>query len=603
MQDDDPKVDDALNKKPFPNEPLPNDKPESMDDDSSELTEDVQPEVNEADNEQAYQDQLLEASEPSPNEDAEQPNDSDPKVPQTLMQKIKSGFRAWWINKKLRYATFAGIAVFLLLVGAIPPSRYFVLNTIGIRSKASIVVFDDQSENPLKNVQVSIGDSTAKTDIDGKAQLTGVKLGKNTLKVKKLAYAESEKTVTIGWGSNPLGNSSIKAVGAQYSFELTDWLSGKPLDRVEASVGEFDASSDEKGILTLVVDAKQAENLSVVFKLSGYRDEKVAVASGTEGVQKLKMVSYRKHPFISKRSGKYDLYKIDADGKNEKLVLPGTGSENESIGLVPHPNLEITALTSARENLRNKQGFLLTTLSVVDLKDDSATNIAQSEQIQIIGWSGDSLVYVQIAAGASAASAKRQRLVAYNYKTEDKVELASNNNFNDVMMVGDKVYFAQSAPQPGLFVQNVEGKNRNTILNKDTWNIFRSTYDNIDISAEDEWYQLRIGETNAKKLANQPSSQKSRIYSDSNNGEQSLWVDERDGKGTLVLYDIKTGKEKTLVQQAGLENPVRWLSNNTLVYRVRTQQESADYVLNVDGGGAKKIRDVTATFGIERWYH
>ena len=239
-------------------------------------------ETSEFDSEQIDKDGLPSTVGVSEDEESESVSEKTPQEHRSMRQKISAGIHAWWSNKKLRYGTFAGVGLIMLLIGSIPPSRYFVLNTVGIRSKASIVVFDEQSDNPLKNVEVTIGGQSATTNIDGKAQLTNVKLGKQTLKVKKLAYAESDKIVTIGWGSNPLGNSTIKAVGAQYSFVVTDWLSGKPINKTEASAGEFDANSDEEGELTLVVDAKQASNLFVVFKAAGYRDERVAVAADSK---------------------------------------------------------------------------------------------------------------------------------------------------------------------------------------------------------------------------------------------------------------------------------------------------------------------------------
>lgn len=557
-------------------------------DDSDEIVDDIVQEEG---------DTVLEAS------DAEISKAFEPVVHKNLREKFKDAVSSWWNNKKLRYGTFAGLIIVIVLISAIPTTRYFVLNTVGIRSSASIVVYDDQTNNPLKNVQVSIAGQSSVTDIEGKARLTNVKLGRNELKIQKRAYAETVKIVTIGWGSNPLGNANIKAVGAQYSFIVSDWLSGKPVYRVEASSGNFDATSDEKGALTLVVDASSDENLEVVFKAAGYRDEKIKVDNTKKDGQAVKLVSRRSHPFISKRSGKYDLYKIDADGKNEKLVLAGTGSENESIGLVTHPTKDMTAMVSARDNLRNKQGYLLSTLTLVDLSDNSTTAIAQSEQIQIIGWSGEQLLYVQIAAGASAANSKRQRLISYNYKTEEKTELASSNNFNDVLLIGNKVYYGLSNPQPGFFEQSVDSKNRTTILDKETWSIYRLNYSKLDLSVGQDWYQLNVGEANAKKQTAQPAALSSRNYSDSSDGSKSLWVDQRDGKGTLVLYDKEKDKDTVLIQQAGLENPVRWLSDNTLVYRIRTSQESADYVLNIEGGTPKKIRDVTATFGVDRWYH
>lgn len=50
------------------------------------------------------------------------------------------------------------------------------------------------------------------------------------------------------------------------------------------------------------------------------------------------MAPSRKHVFISKRSGTYDVYKVDVDGKNEEKVLSGTGSERpDAIALSIHP--------------------------------------------------------------------------------------------------------------------------------------------------------------------------------------------------------------------------------------------------------------------------
>jgi hypothetical protein len=38
------------------------------------------------------------------------------------------------------------------------------------------------------------------------------------------------------------------------------------------------------------------------------------------------------------------------------------------------------------------------------------------------------------------------------------------------------------------------------------------------------------------------------------------------------------------------------------VFRVSSGSETADYVLSLDGGEAKKISDVTDITGIDRWY-
>ena len=523
--------------------------------------------------------------------------------PESFKEKLKRLYQQWWDNKKLRYATFAGFGVFVLLIGAIPPSRYFMLNAVGVRSRASIVIMDDSTDRPLKNVQVTLGKQTAKTDTSGKATFTKVRLGRQTLKVEKRAFAATTKAVTIGWGSNPLGNSQIHPVGAQYVFYASDWLSGKPVATAEASSGEFDAVADKDGKIVLTIDASDDEDLDVTVRAKDYRDESVKLDLGNKAQLDVKLVTKRKEAFISKRSGKYDLYKIDVDAKNEQLVLAGTGNENENLSLVSHPTDEEVALVSTRDNTRNKDGYLLSTLTVIDLDDNSTDSVTQSEDIRVLGWSGDRLVFVQVVAGTSAGNPKRQRLVSYDYKTDEKLELASSNNFNDLTLIGNTVYYApgnlyNTGVANHFYSQRVDGANKTSLLEGEIWNVFRTSYDELTLSGNDTWYSYSIGDTKATRRSGAPTNLQDRTYTNSPDGKNSLWVDERDGKNTLLLHNIQDDSDKTLKAQAGLMSPIRWLNNTTLIYRIQTPGESADYVMSINGGEAQKIRDVTRALDI-----
>src|SRR5690606_285756 len=108
-----------------------------------------------------------------------------------------------------RYATFAVLIAMLVGLGVFPTSRYFMLNTVGVRSSSSIRVVDSSTLQPLKNVEVEIHGVKGTTDIDGLATLSNIKLGKTELVIKKRAFAELKKSVTIGWGSNPLSDERL----------------------------------------------------------------------------------------------------------------------------------------------------------------------------------------------------------------------------------------------------------------------------------------------------------------------------------------------------------------------------------------------------------
>jgi hypothetical protein len=532
-----------------------------------------------------------------------QTKSTEPKHPSRL-KAVLSGFLHSRLLRRLVVLLVLGAAG---SAAAMPATRYYALNTAGVRSSASLRVIDESTLQPLKDVKVQLGDQSAMTDGEGNAHFAKLKLGSTGLIVQKRAFAPVNETVVLGWGSNPLGSRNIKPVGSQYTFTVTDYLSGKPLSKVAATSGDADARADEKGQIKLTLDHSGDPTVPVTLSLAGYRDEKITLDLASKQSIAVKMVPGRKAVFISKRSGTFDVYKVDVDGKNEELVLKGTGNERDDLVLLPHPTDEMVALVSTRENKRNADGYLLSTLTIINLSDNSTQTIAQSEQIKLANWIDRRLVYVQVAAGSSAESATRQRLMSYDYVVKDNRQLAAGNYFNDVITAGSRVYYAPSSSlQPNgasLFRMKPDGGSKQTLLPQETWNIFRTAYDKLVLSVPGTWYEYTLDAATPVKLEGQPASLVSRVYVDSPDGKNSLWVDTRDGKGVLLMYDVNAKSDKILRTQSGLKNPVRWLNDRTVVYRINTDQETADYAMSLDGGDPVKIRDVTNTGGIDKWYY
>jgi hypothetical protein len=517
-------------------------------------------------------------------------------------------FSAWWHSKLWRTVTLAVLFVGLAAVAAFPTSRYLALNAFGVRVSASVTVFDNTTGQPLKNAEFVVAGKSAKTDSEGTVKLGDLKLGPSTLTVKKPAFAEVSQPVTLGWGSNPLGEFKLKAVGNQYKFQVVDFLSKKPISKAEISSGEANSRSNEKGEVVLTVPQTDTEKLEVLVSADSYRNEKREIKIDQKDVVTVEMAPSRKHAFISKRSGTFDVYKVDIDGKNEEKILSGTGREQtETMALSQHPSKDLAALVSSRENIRNSDGFLLSSLTIIDLKDNSTNKVAQSERIQLVDWIGNKLIYVKISEGASAASTDRHRLVSYDLESNKETELASTNYFNDVLAANGSIYYSPASynvnGSVGLFKINAEGNNRKTIYDKEVWNIIRSSYDKLSISMGSEWFDLNLSNDNLDRTGGPPANQKSRLYVPSSDGSRSLWTEERDGKGALLSYDVSTKEDKVLLAEAGLKNPIQWLNSKYITYRVNTPQEIADYVLNTEGGSPLKIRNVTDTAGIDRWYY
>lgn len=521
--------------------------------------------------------------------------------------KLKDFWKRWWTNPKTRWGTIIGLVAVVIGLFVFPATRYFLLNTAGVRSSASVKVLDNSTQLPLKNVEVSLAGQTATTDNEGNVTLTKLKLGKTELVVKRVAFAEIRKKMTVGWGSNPLGEFKLSAVGTQYSFVAKDWLSGKPIEKAEAISGLASAFSDAEGKILLTVDETEASVLKVTVKAETYRDEEFELPLGAVENRDVNLVPGRKHVFVTKRGGHLDVYKIDADGKNEELLLKGTGSERSDIALVPHPSKEVAAFVSTRDNTRNKDGYLLSTLTVLDLTTKTSSSVTQSERVQIIGWIDTRLVFVKIAAGASASNPKRYRLMSYDYESGNEKEIAAGNHFNDAIVVGNYIYYAPSSylstSGTSFYKVNADGTGRQTILDKEVWSIFRTAFDKLNLSVGDEWYDYKPGENGTTKASGPPSNMVTRLYTNSPDGKFSIWTEMRDGKGVLLAYDLENKTDIVLKTIPGLTNPLRWLNNSNIIYRVQTSSETADYVVNINGGEPRKIIDVTATTGLEQWYY
>jgi len=524
----------------------------------------------------------------------------------SFIQRLKDGLTAWWGNKKARWGTIGGVVIILAVLAFLPGPRSFALNLVGVRATATLTVLDDTTSLPLKNATVQLSGQTAQTNSDGNATLHHVKLGSQTLTVKKVAFATDTEKVNIGMGSNRLNQVSLKAVGTQYHFNIVDYVSQQPVTTAEAVSGEANAEADKKGQIILTANNPDKAALGVTITADGYRSETVSVPVGSTATTTVQLVSSRPDVFVSNQSGKYELYKEDIDGKNKELLLAGTGNETSRISVVVNADGSEAALVSTRDNVRDSGGYLEQALTIVNVSDGSDLTIDHSDLIQIIDWVGNRIVYVIVKPGASAGNPQRYQLISYDYQTKQRLMLAHANYFNDVVSAGGVIYYATSNNYSGGVSQfeqvNPDGTGAKVLLTDEVWNIFRTGYSSFVLQSSSNWYTYKLGDS--KPVATTTTTaNKTRLYVDNPDGKHSIWTDTRDGKGALVVYDTAKQKDTVLTEQSGLTYPVRWLDNNTIIYRVSTSSETADYVVSLSGGSPKKITDVNNAAGLTPWYY
>jgi hypothetical protein len=514
--------------------------------------------------------------------------------------KLKSGLNKWRQTTWLRNTTIAVAIIVVLAIILIPTTRYGVLNAVGVRVKSNMTVIDAQTRLPLKNIQVQLQDKTADTDKQGNVSFEGLKLGSSQLAVTKRGYADNKRNITLGWGSNPIGDQEIIATGEQFTFILVDWLSDERIINAEATAGENSSNSDTDGKIILTIAQESIGEDAVVISAEGYRDEVIKPEDLSDADIEVVMVPNRRHAFVSNRDAKFDVYVIDLDGQNEELLLEATQKEREVPGIVPHSSKNVFALVSSRDGVENVDKYTLDGLFIVNADNGSVENIGRSERVQLLGWSGDRLVYTQVVEGTSRGNAERSKLLSFNNQTGENIELAAANYFNDIELVDDVVTYAVSSfaiPQSRakLYSVTVEGNDKQELLNKQVYTIFRTSQTALLFNAVDqEWYASDNNEQ--VTLVDPVLSPNSQKYVTSPDGTKVAWSITRDGRGVLFTSDRDGENEIEVAVISGLDSIEYWANNKTIVYRVIKSEETADYVLHIEKPEKqRKIADVTAS--------
>jgi hypothetical protein len=512
--------------------------------------------------------------------------------------------RRFWRRKSVWYTL-----VFLLLAGigtaaAMPKSRYWVLNMASVRASTSVIVTDDLTRQPLKNVTVELAGVSGHTDAHGKAKLELLKLGSSKLKISKPGFAPYERDMTVGWGSNPLGTIGLKGVGLQYTFVIKDMLTGKAVAGAEVTGGDASALADQNGKAVLTLPGTSPEDLTAQVGANGYRSENVVVKGTTEKEIPVTLITARKTVYASKQSGKYDVYSSDIDGQNKQVILPGSGLENANISVAVSPDGSRAAVVSTRDNERDADGYLLNTLSIVTIEGGDNVIVAHAAQIRLIDWQGSRLAFEQVSTNAGTPLSARYSLISYDFAANTRLQLAAASKFSMVLPAQSKLYYAVSPTEgdttskPGLYHINADGNGKQTVLDKDVWTVYRTDYNTLAAQLSDGWMSVDISNDGTSPIG-APSAYVSRVYADSpDTAGKSLWVDIRNGQGVLLRYDKQAGTDNPVLTQNGVANPVRWLTGDTAIFRVVTGSETADYAVSTLGGGtAHKIADVVNTYG------
>lgn len=503
----------------------------------------------------------------------------------------------------------AAAALSALIVWFVPPLRYAMLNTVGQRADITIRVYEQStsgmSRTTLRRVGITVDGKQYDTDASSTVTIPGLTYGEHTVKVSKMGYREFQKVMVVDMPvrSAQKLDVALVAVGTPVSFLAKDFVSEAGITNARFELGDKTVRPDESGRVKLVVPPTDSPTVSVAAKFDGaYIDKTIDISIADKTEKTFAFVPAGKHYFVSKRSGVYSVYSSNVDGSDQQEVIKGTPQETSGLVFAASPDGRHALMASTRDGKRDERKELVQQLYWVDLATRQMDVIDQGYYFSFYDWSDDVLVYSSSYYAAKATEMSR-RLRSVSSSTKNLYDLSMASGYisqvavsNGTVLVLQGEYYGKPEYESSPILKSVGVKGDGSRNLATRVGDFRQVgFDTFTYMTESkQWMEYNTNSAEAKSA--NPPSEDSKVYltARSASTNKRLFIDNVDGKNTLNLQSADTAP-RVLVSSPGLRGPIRWINDTTLVYRIVTPAETADYVVSTAGGRPRKIVDVTAT--------
>ncbi len=522
-----------------------------------------------------------------------------------------------WLVQQKRWTIPAGVVLLVLLLTAIPFTRYTLAGTV-LRRSFSIVVTDSQTGKPVSSASVALGGKKATTDNQGKVYIRA-KVGTNRLIIEKTYYKSSTASVLVPIGKQRQPEQlQLVATGRQVPITVVNKLTGKPIENAVVSALKTQAKTDKKGQVTLVLPA-DASNVPLTIALDGYNTltgAKVKVTAQVDPVNTFQVTPSGKLYFLSNLSGKVDVVKTDLDGANRQMVLAGTGSEDPTnTSLLASTDWKYLALLSKRDGGDNAKLFL------IDTSNDQLTTMDEgSAAFKLAGWDNHHFVYEVDRLGMALWQPKQQAIKSFDATSKNLVTLdettatGSSNadylkeNYGNVFVLTNGVVYtkgwqaghgyndwnADPGKQATLNIVQPDNSGKKTVQSFSYTpgtqtadiNIQARSYEANGLYLQfingqaDTFYTYEDGAiAQNKTLTNESFYQAYSTYLTSPSGKLTFWNEPRDGKNALFVGD-SNGEHGKQIAASSTYQVYGWYTDN---YLLVSKDASELYVMPASG--------------------
>ena len=594
-------------------------------------TEDQKPEESEA--EVASVDATEEVEQVEQPEEVTTPETESEKAPEPqtkpgLKQKLAKWKTTYLAHKKISIP--ATIVALLLIIGAVPATRYPVLG-LAMKKNFSATVVDSKTNKPVSSVDVTLDGKTAKTGQDGKVTFSKIPVGKYQLQVSKKYYQDATSNAFVPIKGSGSGQISINATGRQVKIQVVNKITNKPIKDAELSAADTEVKTDGNGEATIVLPAS-ADTQKASVTANGYNkfdsNVKVTESDAVDSANKFQITPSGKVYFLSKRTGKINVMNSDLDGTNQTVIVAGTGAESDTdTVLLASQDWKYLAFKSKRDEHKDPVLYLIDTANGNKM---TTTDEAVGTPITftMVGWSGHNFVY-QVDRSLLDWQPKKQSLKSYNAES-DKITIIDDTAaegtgassysgidyrheyYGTTIVVGETINFTKSwvsgiytadgsalaGKQSNIYSVSVTGQNRKTVKSFDANKVSfiesrlykpKEVYYRVFVNGVYDYYELDDANFSQKGDLGNEFTQAYPTYLYSPSNSQTFWAESRDGKNTLFVGDNE-GDHGTTIASLSDYTTYGWFTND---YLLLSKNSSELYITGV--AGLMDTKDQNAT--------
>lgn len=523
----------------------------------------------------------------------------------TFKQKSARFFRT---KKGKAVGVIVVLAAAIGVLCAVPATRYGMFGAF-MKKNVDVIVMDSSTKKPVSQATVRIGDKDATTNSKGEATVDTLPVGKYTVRVTKKYYKDAEMAYVVPILSKPGGvNVNLEATGRQVTVNVTNKISQVTLAKATVTVSGTSAITDSAGEASLVLPADQ-KTLDATVKLDGYNDATTKIkVTDQAGVNKVSLTPSGTIFYLSKQTGKINVMKSNLDGTDPRVVVEGTGNENDNTTvLLAARDWKYMALSASRTGEKGSELYLVNAatgkLNTVDKGD---------ADIQLVGWSNHRFIYL-VDRHKPEWSNKKQTLKSYDAETGKITVLdetvGSGTNYYDmqreaitkpyilegkvvyakVWQLGDDYTYRTTKKQSVIMSVNPDGTHK--VRNKEFAmqhyiDIIGRLYEPqgiyFRVSADDgaaKYYEFEDG--SVREISNSDDKFYNAFYPTyliSPTGKKTFWYEPRDGKNILFVGDSNGLNGKELAKQSDY-TAYGWYSDD---YVLLSKNDSELYVAPVN---------------------